>query len=116
MGAIIEIERKAKGDCFEAATHLMLGLPKSTGAILVHGEALGRGKIVGVPHAHAWVEIGGVVLDFSNNKQIAVDCDVYYKLGEIRNTVNYSLSDMKIALLEHNTYGPWDDYLLNEIN
>lgn len=35
-------------------------------ALVCHGTATGRGPLDGIPHGHAWVEIGDLVIDRSN--------------------------------------------------
>lgn len=106
---------KPTGDCFEAAVYLMQWLPQELNPIIVHGEATGRGKIEGIQHAHAWVEVDDRVFDFSNGKEVVIDKDVYYAIGRVKNTVRYSQSEANAAMLNVGTFGPWDQYLMESI-
>ena len=108
-------KHKPTGDCFEAAIRTMLELLPELTPILVHGEATGRGKIEGTQHAHAWVEVGALVLDYSNGKDLTIPKELYYGLGKVKNTVRYSPEEARAMMVEKGTFGPWDDYLLKEV-
>ena len=109
-----------KGDCFEAAARLLLGLelPEGCTAEVVHGIVTGSEGtgVAGVRFTHAWVEValanalGQVVLDRSNGRKITLPAAFYYELGRIRaeETVRYAKDELKACLLRYEHFGPWD--------
>lgn len=100
-----------KGDCFEAAANLMVNMELKE-ATLVNGMVDGRGDLKGVRHVHAWVEINYIVLDYSNDSEVACIKDTYYNLGGINPLVKseyraYSYDEVIKLLIETEIYGPW---------
>jgi transglutaminase-like putative cysteine protease len=112
--------QQERGDCFESAVNLMMTMrrvdPESS-YTLVHGYPTGQGPIAGIKHAHAWVEVqdpdGGPVwvLDESNGRSVHMPAAVYYYVGQIDpdECRRYSFESMATTLLEHETYGPWEN-------
>ena len=100
------------GDCFEVAAKFMFDATmygtKNLGLRLVHGEVTGQGAIDGVKFGHAWVEDGGTVIDKSNGKDLRLPKSLYYALGDISKTIEYTYEEMRQKLLESGHYGPWD--------
>jgi len=108
------------GDCYEAAVGLLLDL-KIDGTVenatLVHGLVTGTdGEVEGVRYGHAWVEIGDAVFDYSNGRKIVLRREHYYEVGNItdEDTTRYSWDEARAALLENETYGPWEDRFFYE--
>ena len=63
------------GDCFESALKELMGSnpfgkDHMDNMTLVHAAVTGQGEIEGVKHGHAWNEIGDVVIDKSNGRNI----------------------------------------------
>jgi hypothetical protein len=95
------------GDCFEAAGNLVIELPDE--AILVHGTVSGQGPLKGMRIKHAWCELGDVVFDYSNGKQIVMRKEQYYRIGKIRKSQikKYSKKQATKNMLRTGNYGPW---------
>ena len=98
---------KADGDCFVVAGREILTQSDDSGFFLCHGTATGRGKIAGIPFAHAWLEVGDTVIDISNGLDVAMRRDEYYELGDVRNVVRYTPAEARRLMLKHETFGPW---------
>jgi len=115
-------EEVANGDCYEAAVNLILGeatLGKNqipdfsrVKSLLVQAEVTGQGKILGVKYGHAWVERGGMVLDFSNGRHLVIPKSKYYALGHIVDApgklYRYTGLEVKKWLMKTKHYGPWE--------
>ena len=76
------------GDCFESALQELLhsnpfGKEDEDNMTLVHAVVTGQGEIEGLKHGHAWNEIGDVVIDKSNGRNIVMRKEDYYKAGNI---------------------------------
>lgn len=101
------------GDCFEVAGKMALHGLVSSGGLdssfrVVHGRAIGQGKIAGIAFEHAWVEINDVVIDQSNGRNIAMSRDEYYRIGKVHDVRRYSAQEARECMLETEHYGPWD--------
>jgi len=101
---------KPTGNCFESASNIIVDFP-SNDILLCHGVAVGQGPIEGIKHTHAWLELNGMVLDFSNGKQTLMPKERYYNIGKLTNIVKYTKKESIKNLIKHKTYGPWDMYL-----
>ena len=106
--------RTGNGDCFPAALNLLLEFHAlrqltSTEPVLVHGIVTGQGKIDGVQHWHAWVEIGDTVIDRSNDKDIKLPKGLYYSIGKIDQTWRYTPDEAWSEATDNDHYGPWID-------
>ena len=109
------------GDCFESALQELLhsnpfGKEDEDNMTLVHAVVTGQGEIEGLKHGHAWNEIGDVVIDKSNGRNIVMRKEDYYKAGNINpNNTNefkrYTRQEMSKMVNKFKTYGPWE--LLN---
>lgn len=106
-----EPRRDRGGDCYGTAARLLLSLERCLGARLVHGVAtLRRDGVPGTTRfGHAWVEVGDVVLDFSNETPRVMRRDVYYWFGDVceKKCRYYDIDDTRDAILKNETYGPW---------
>jgi len=108
---------RADGDCFVTAFHLFVldeGLVTFPDhARLVHG--LVTHPQLGIKHLHAWVEVDGVVFDFSNGHRVIMDRAGYYSAGGIEegDVVRYLRREAMGMVVATKTYGPWDEYLLD---
>jgi len=106
-----EIVTENKGDCYEVSGNAMIdsNLP---GLKLVHAHVTGQGSLEGKRYAHAWNEIGDVVLDTSNGRQIVMPKEQYYSLGNVRivpgDYAIYDAEEARKKLVKHEHYGPWD--------
>jgi len=106
------ITEAAEGDCYQAAFRWLLDLDEGATkhAILCHGMVHGQGPLEGKKFGHAWGELGDIVFDQSNGKQLKMRKATYYAIGKIdKSEVIYypgykSLG--KAARAKH--YGPWD--------
>lgn len=91
----------------------MADLDPKLNAILVHAMVSGTGKAEGIRFSHAWVEIGDVVFDNSNNKNSVIRKEQYYRVAQV-NTVDaaeyhqYNYEETLINGVKHGHYGPWD--------
>jgi len=103
-----EQEKPSYGDCYQANGRAILGLlpsnPVAKDAVLCHGTIYG--SKIGF-HGHAWLELGDVVLDYSNGQQIVLRKEEYYKAGKIRNVERYTLKQVREQVRVHKTWGPW---------
>lgn len=77
--------------------------------LLTH--AMVRRPSDGLMHPHAWVEIPTeqLVVDFSNGHRSIMQQKMYYELGHVENVTHFTASEAKHNLLEHGTYGPWEN-------
>lgn len=96
------------GDCYQAAFRLVceLGDP----AWLCHGQVMGQGPIEGKIIGHAWVEVGGLCLDFSNGSRLSIPKEQYYQIGQIREcgvVHHYNYIEAIHYANETGHYGPW---------
>ena len=106
------------GDCFESALKELMGSnpfgkDHMDNMTLVHAVVTGQGEIEGVKHGHAWNEIGDVVIDKSNGRNIVMRKEDYYKAGNINpNNTNefkrYTRQEMSKMVSKFKTYGPWE--------
>ena len=97
---------EGNGNCYESASKIILEV-NSDDILLCHGTAIGQGPIEGIEHGHAWVEINGMVLDYSNGQKVIIPKDKYYDIGKIKNVVKYTRKDVIKNLCKFKTYGPW---------
>lgn len=100
------------GDCFEVAGNmalqrLMSGEPLDASFRVVHGRPTGQGQLAGIVFDHAWVEIGDMVIDQSNGRNIIMRREDYYRLGKIESPVRYSAYEARDLMLKTEHYGPW---------
>jgi len=117
-----------QGHCFENTAHLILGLsddtPEGEGframfrgygidptqAMLVHGVPTHRSDHV--RYAHAWVEVGDVVLDLTTSPWSPTYLgpkERYYQLGKIQpgECTSYSPREVKELAEKFRHWGPW---------
>lgn len=107
-----EAKKEALGDCFKAAGKNVIR-NEVPGMILVHAAVTGQGGINGVRHAHAWNEIGDVVLDNSNNRNIIMRREQYYAIGKVDENNpgqyrRYSRDEALKWMVKTRNYGPWE--------
>lgn len=104
-------ESKTTGDCFQVAGRNMMDNPPPE-MTLVHAYVSGQGPLKGKRYSHAWNEIGDVVIDYSNGRQIVMRKSQYYMLGQIEQKQGeYKKYDQKEALrhmVKYKHWGPWD--------
>ena len=106
-----EAKDTGKGDCFEVAGRAMIH-PKIPGLKLVHAYVSGQGKLEGQRFPHAWNEVGDVVLDNSNGRNIVLRKEQYYDIGKVVEKPGeyavYNDIDAKKKMVRNKHYGPWD--------
>lgn len=97
------------GDCFVVAGKAILDDTTNL-LVLVHGMVTGTGKLMNKRFDHAWVEIGDVVLDNSNNNNITMRKERYYELGNIdpTETQRYSNQEALKNMVRFKHWGPWE--------
>ena len=99
-----------KGDCYRANGRLAISHMDDDRWELCHG--VGILKSDGKPFGHAWVELGNVVFDHSNGKEIQISKKRYYELGGIPVTgyknYKYDSTQMGIKMIKNKHWGPWD--------
>jgi hypothetical protein len=96
-----------KGDCYQVAARLAL----DRGLTLVHGEVAGTGPLEGVRFGHAWVEDEdtGVVIDYSNGRELVAPRAFYYAKGAVSDPVRYSAEEAARTMVVAGHYGPWHE-------
>lgn len=102
---------KKLGDCFEVAVNLVAHDSEFENPLLCHGLVTGTGgSVVGVRYCHGWVEVGDLVIDRTNGRDIKVDKNLYYIFGQINpeEVVRYTKGETKKMLLKSEHYGPWE--------
>lgn len=76
---------------------------------LVHGDVTPSSGIdEGKRIDHAWVEIGGYVLDDATGECAGLPIDVYYNNYSANPRVRYTYPMAKKLYFESQIYGPWD--------
>ncbi len=105
------IHKDGKGDCFEIAGRNMIN-PKIPGLKLVHAYVSGQGKLKGKRFPHAWNEVGDVVFDNSNGRNIVLRKEQYYDIGKVIEKPGeyavYNDIEAKTKMVRNKHYGPWD--------
>jgi len=106
------------GDCFPAAFHMAIRmvtrLPFAPSEIrVVHGWPILPSRPE-VRHAHAWVEVGAVVIDGSNGnweKPLVATTARVYPIGRLepRHVVRYTMAEVIHRTIDARHYGPFDD-------
>ncbi len=100
------------GDCFENSVEFMMG-NRGADFVLVHGLVTGTGgDVKEMRFVHAWLELGGVIIDPSKNigdPLIRIRAD-YYEVGKIKEseTKRYNFEEMRDMVLKYKTYGTWE--------
>ncbi len=103
------------GMCYPNAYRYLMDMDEieARKAFLVHGTVLmNSGHMKGARDEHAWIEMGGTVIDPSINPENPkrVPKDVYYQVGQIneKELKKYTVSEMVAQCLVTRHYGPWD--------
>ena len=95
------------GDCYESNGRWMIG---KDGYRLVHGVTMNQrdGKAMG----HCWIEKDDMIYDYSNDKELIISKDIYYKVGQIPfegyKLYKYSYINMAKMIIKHEHWGPWE--------
>jgi hypothetical protein len=102
----------ALGDCYKAnGKYFLDNMYAEPNLRLVHGEVMGQGELSGISYGHCWCELDGMVLDFSNGRNIELDKRLYYALGQIdrlNNLHTYDQETFSEKISKFGTWGPWD--------
>ena len=98
------------GECYTNAFLFVTRQPDPTGWKVVHGVCTGQGSIAGVRFGHAWVEIShnGRVWVYDPTARVCLPGEVYRKVGEVTDTVEYSTDEILRLVAEHDHAGPFD--------
>lgn len=100
------------GDCYDANGRYFLdNYRDDSSAKIVHGEVRGQGPLKNITFGHCWIEDGNVVIDKSNGRNIKMNKDVYYAIGnikELNNMYKYDLKTFRKKILKYEHWGPWD--------
>lgn len=114
------------GDCFEVSLNeIAFPLGEFAGnetARLVHGTVIGQGAIEGIPYAHAWIEFdmfvpgpGGkqypvrFAVDQSKGRNIRLPADLFRRIGQASNVVEYTELEARRKAMQTGHYGPWHE-------
>ena len=98
----------ATGDCFLVAARLV---EEDESLVLCHGHPMRPDT--GVRFWHAWVETTEEIphcIEKSNGYDVTMPRSVYYDAGSIdpAEVARYDATEMRIQMLRHEHYGPWD--------
>lgn len=95
-----------KGNCIIVACNNVLD---NSDWLFCYAYVMGQGEISGQRILHAWNEINGFVLDFSNGKNICIKKERYYQIAEIKESDVTKQTGQEISemMLETGTYGGW---------
>lgn len=108
------VESYDGGDCYEAAGRLILfgdGEVNSYGELyLIHGMVDGQGPLKGIRYDHAWCEDDHLIYDFSNGRRLIFPKQLYYSIGNIKESDNlkYSKEEARRFILDTGNWGPWE--------
>lgn len=107
-----EEQEKAIGTCYVRAFHYLAKLPKEQRdkAKLVHGKIVGRIGSDNVRFGHAWVELGGDVIEllYHKKKPRITLKQKYYRIYRVSNTKKYTAREMyEVGLKNGGTFGSW---------
>jgi hypothetical protein len=98
------------GDCYEAAAKFVIAQAKRPGIRLMHGEVTGTGgAVVCLRYGHAWVELGGAVIDPSNGRCLVATRRNYYAAGQVGAIRVYTPKEAIAFMLKTRHYGPWEN-------
>jgi len=105
------------GDCYVVAyRYFMEHNFEYENLRLVHGLVTGQGAIAGIVYNHAWVEDidERIVYDMTMPESFRiVPSFIYYQLGKIKTTYKYDYKEVIEKSMEYETYGPWEEELIN---
>lgn len=108
------VESNDGGDCYEAAGRLILfgddELNSYGELYLIHGMVDGQGPLKGIRYDHAWCEDDHLIYDFSNGRRLIFPKQLYYSIGNIKESENfkYSKEEARKFILDTGTWGPWE--------
>ena len=103
----------ATGDCVRKSAELYLKMRKLGGVKLIQGEVWSRAgeykpynKLLGCPIFHSWVEWNGMVYDYSQNKRIVCDWDIFYAMMRVKKTIEVvpEIKNDKLVVSEFKDY------------
>ncbi|NIO36732.1 hypothetical protein GTO27_03410 [Candidatus Bathyarchaeota archaeon] len=97
------------GDCYEVAGRIIISADWKVPIFLCHGTVTGQGKVEGVKFGHAWLELKGIVIDFSNKKREIMPKEKYYKIGKIENVKRYNKIEALRMFSKYKHFGGWED-------
>ena len=79
----------------------------------MHAVVIGTGgEAEGIEYGHAWIEVGDMVFDQSNGRDMKVPKDMYYRIGQVSTEkgkmYRYTEQEARKKMLDSGHYGPWD--------
>lgn len=105
---------RTDGECFETANNLAVTMMvRGIHDIhIVHG--LVTHPAAGFRHIHAWVEVEGLIFDYSHQVGFVMPRDRYYAAGEITGAEihYYTVQEALDEALKAAHHGPWDENLI----
>jgi hypothetical protein len=98
------IRESGGGSCYQDSFE---SLGKFEGWKLVHGIAINTGKDhEGKEFGHSWLEKDEIVYDAASGK--TVPRELFYRVGQIKYTVEYTEEEARKNAVKFRHYGPWD--------
>ena len=101
------------GNCFKVAVDTLLEHPDYT---LVHAVVSGQGAIEGIQYTHAFCvdkKSNTVIDNTQSGSNRKLPADLYYLLGNIEISREYTYKEALDNLLKYKHYGPWDSVFNN---
>jgi hypothetical protein len=100
------MKKQKLGDCIVVACNNVI---ENNDWLFCYSYVMGQGELKGKRILHAWNEINGFVLDFSNNHNIIVRKEIYYRIAEIeeKDVVKQNSDEVRKLLVETGKYGGW---------
>lgn len=108
------MSKQGKGDCFQVAGTLMMDgrfLKEHPDAVCVHASVQGQGPLAGRRLVHGWVEAGGLAIDRSNGKNLAIPAGLYRAIGNATMIYTYTPEQARRLMVKTGIFGPWEQEL-----
>lgn len=98
-----------KGNCYQSAGNFIIN-NSNIPILLCHGLVSGQGKLKGLRIEHAWCELGDIVFDCSNGRNIVMRKEEYYKIGKIKEkeVKRYTQKEAMKLMLKFKYYGRFE--------
>ena len=111
------------GDCYKSSYRKITSMSdaEAEDVMLVHGEVIGRGSVIGKSFGHAWLEKNiklsdehsfVMVIDCSNNINIELPREFYYQKGGIVDQpgklFRYTQHEAQLNGIRSGHYGSWE--------
>ena len=95
-----------KGNCMQIACENVID---NKDQLFCYAYVLGQGELKGQRILHSWNELGDVVFDFSNGKEIIMRKEEYYTRAKIKekNVTKQTFNKVIKLMFKTKTYGGW---------